>query len=717
MNSTTYLHFRDTALGHLYQGQLLDALHCLEGQLNFSEQGVLRDRLLTLREDYRLLLSYYKRGVSDPSRHVQREKLLARAFELSQLLHHRYTMQGSHYRAQIHRLCMGEQEERQRLLEVLSGDYGYEELFNVAWSSYGWSADIEVAATLFLLDDAQPYHRKTAFVGAMMLSLLATFEAARLEWLVSMLIDVVETPLYDRLLLGMVLVVQHSAAPLQLYPALMQRIKALAVSPRYVERMGELQLALVGTMESEHFTLKLLAEIAPKMEQAAKELKASEQPEGVMEVPPGWEQQQFSQTMMEVFEMYVRGVDTSFGAFRQLAKREPFFRHAAHWFGAYEASHPEVAGSPVDGDTLQFVLRSKSGDTDCFGTLKLFEAAQRLSQQTDAEANDDDAALTANQETPKHLPQFVFEVQEESEADTEMTPEEKKAFEAATQKNAHQRMLRGYLHDVYRFFHLFRHRHEGENPFRHSPLLVENVLLAPALKSEKLLLRTAHACYKLEQRAQAIALASRLPETERTLQLIATCQAELKDHEESIATSLRLLRLNNNSEPALRLLSAAYLHTEREEEALVHLLQLEALQPDDLEVAFRTGLTFMRVGLYEEGLERMYKIHYHEPERRQIKVNIGWALLNLRRWDEAEPVLMDLLSDAPTSNDYLNAGHVAWLRGDISMAATLYGEALNAMGQEQATADFFAADLKELRELGLTDEDFALMIDLINAGV
>lgn len=724
MNTTTYLNFRDSALEHLHKGQLLDALTSIEGQINFSGQLELRDRLITLREDYRLLLSYYKRGVNDPTRHGQRQQLLARAFELSQLLHHHRQMQGDTYRALTHRLAMGEREEREQLLRVLQEEHQYEDIFNVVWSSYGWSADIDAAATAFLLDGAQPYHRKTSLVAALMLSILSTFEAARLSWMVSMLINIVDTPLYDRLLTAVVFATIHHAESLALYPELARRIKNLFFDQRYATRIRELQQLLVGVLETQRFTQKMQTEIMPQMEKATQNLPLPENMEEMVELAQTPEHKEFAQTMIAVFQMHVRGVDTSYLAFQRLAERERFFRHAAHWFGAYEPTHPEVQACKAEHEMLNFVLQSKSSDTDRLGTLKLFETAQQLAAQhrasqeeEGAEAEEKEASPALEDALPKLPPQFVFEVQEEQDSAEPQTLEEKMAEQVAQQRKEDRQNLLGYLHDLYRYFHLFVHRHEGENPFRDNLLLLEHPLFAKVFAEERSIVRLAKACYALEQYATALALMQRLPETEKSLRFIAHCQYHLGERENCVESCLRLLQMKSDDEETLRMLIALYLRLQQEEEALVHLIHLESLLPDDLDLVLRTGLAFMRMGLYEDGLERMYKILYHEPERRDAKVCLGWALLNLRRLDEAEPILMALLNDQPTDNDYFNAAHLAWLRGDISAAAMLYAEALKLKEQTYAPADFFATDEKELRQLGFADEDFALMLDLINAAI
>ena len=66
------------------------------------------------------------------------------------------------------------------------------------------------------------------------------------------------------------------------------------------------------------------------------------------------------------------------------------------------------------------------------------------------------------------------------------------------------------------------------------------------------------------------------------------------------------------------------------------------------------------------------------------------------------------------AGDYYHAAHTAWALGKTEKAIEYYVNGLSIKGETHAGANFFDEDLRELRAIGWTDIDFALIRDLIN---
>ena len=69
-----------------------------------------------------------------------------------------------------------------------------------------------------------------------------------------------------------------------------------------------------------------------------------------------------------------------------------------------------------------------------------------------------------------------------------------------------------------------------------------------------------------------------------------------------------------------------------------------------------------------------------------------------------------MLGHAPSKADFLNAGHAAWLQGNVALAVERYRKATE--GDDDA-GDFLQEDLTLLREAGLSDMEIALMRDAV----
>ena len=150
------------------------------------------------------------------------------------------------------------------------------------------------------------------------------------------------------------------------------------------------------------------------------------------------------------------------------------------------------------------------------------------------------------------------------------------------------------------------------------------------------------------------------------------------------------------------------------EDALVHLIHLEAITPEDYDVLQQTAICFMYLELFNDALPRLQRMLYDSPDDLQAHRLCAWCLMMLHRFDDAARHYDHLLAHEPTANDFYNAGHNAWLSADVPTAVVLYSECLKARNLHFAPHDFFEEDRSDLITLGFSAQDFRLMIDLLN---
>ena len=72
-----------------------------------------------------------------------------------------------------------------------------------------------------------------------------------------------------------------------------------------------------------------------------------------------------------------------------------------------------------------------------------------------------------------------------------------------------------------------------------------------------------------------------------------------------------------------------------------------------------------------------------------------------------------IIEQKPLAIDYMNAGHVAWVMGDIQKAAVFYGKAITASGNRERFLEMFHKDEEALLTQGIREEDIPLMLDLL----
>lgn len=72
-----------------------------------------------------------------------------------------------------------------------------------------------------------------------------------------------------------------------------------------------------------------------------------------------------------------------------------------------------------------------------------------------------------------------------------------------------------------------------------------------------------------------------------------------------------------------------------------------------------------------------------------------------------------IIEHKPLAIDFMNAGHVAWVMGDIQKAASFYGKAITISGSREQFLGMFHKDEEPLLKQGIREEDIPLMLDLL----
>ena len=85
---------------------------------------------------------------------------------------------------------------------------------------------------------------------------------------------------------------------------------------------------------------------------------------------------------------------------------------------------------------------------------------------------------------------------------------------------------------------------------------------------------------------------------------------------------------------------------------------------------------------------------------------IGWCSFVSGKHEQAMKYYDKLLAVKPLATDYLNAGHVAWVLGNIEKAVGLYGKAMAESGSKDAFLEIFDRDRSSLLKQGIAGKKF-----------
>ena len=147
--------------------------------------------------------------------------------------------------------------------------------------------------------------------------------------------------------------------------------------------------------------------------------------------------------------------------------------------------------------------------------------------------------------------------------------------------------------------------------------------------------------------------------------------------------------------------------------AITYYKKVEEAAPEDTNVTFHIGSCLAELGQYEEALNYFFKLDFIENNCIKAWRGIGWCSFISQKHEQAMKYYEKIIEQKPLAIDYMNAGHVAWVMGDIQKAAVFYGKAITASGNRERFLEMFHKDEEALLTQGIREEDIPLMLDLL----
>ena len=711
MDTTVYLTLRDDFVKAIHNRQLLDALRALQGQLSWVGDWSSRQEHERIVTDYEHLLRDFRQGEASATYQERNERLFERTYLLGLSLHHAFTVE--HTQQLRAKLCQkyADQRLQQPLENVLCYEVDNHILFDRLYCAAPWTAEVVEAAEELMQHPNRSEDTRATVLSAVTLSLLASFDPTQCAWLLRLTEKSLPSLLRVRLCVGLVYIGIHQAAQIALFPSLVQQWKAWTNREVWQEDLRIVQSTMLASAQSR--------DTATDASQLMERLSQMPDPSNAQA------KQTFMREMASmVAERFVdgwAGVDIALAGFKQMYRRFPFFQDAANWFIPFSVQRPELQHlEEVGGRKLELQHRAL-GSTDLYIIAEMNLASKRFAERLPQEIKDKFEEVSAK--VPDESKDVVFHLEEEDTAMLTILRNHRKNSGVADLISTESQEFRalklaynGYIHDSYRFFHLFVDRNEGENPYRDNLLLRDSILFRGAFEDEASLAVLGQLSFAIKDYRHALIFFQLLPKEHRDVRLrLAQCHHATGDYAEA-ALLLEKLVEEEDDESLLRLLSHCYDALHRHEDALVAWIRLEQLNPENLEIAETLAQRFFDLQLYSDALEQVHKILYHKSEDWDALLLKAQCYLLMGRLEEAQNQYAVLLEKAPDHLDVLkNAAHCALLLGDIAMAARLYMAHLEQEQLKYVQEDFFAHALTHLHAVGFSPQLATFMRDLLNS--
>ncbi len=676
----------------------LDSIRGLAADLSAAEES---DAAGRLAEEYGMLLDYMTRGADDPQRGKMYADFLRRAEELCDSLLRKSLLAGKET-DYARTYTSAYLEDFTDLAADLRPGADYRAVFDAIWTAPPLSAAGRAAVEAYFTTPDTPLFQRCTAVGALTLSAVQIFDAARLCLLAS-LCKSGEAAIRARAMTGLCLALAVHADRLarRPYPALTAQLQLLTDDPARADELEEVQTQLLLALDTKEIERKISEQIMPEVKKRLTDLKLDRSlgkggnpaedlagiatnPEWADKAANSEEVRRITHHMHEIYDMQQRGADIFIGSFRSLKQRFPFFATAANWFCPFSQSNPALPNADTNKDILALLTTvSFLCDSDKYSVVLMASIAP-------------EAIRTSG------MPEMASKAQALAATDGD-------AFATASFSDA----LRSCVQDLYRFFNLFPHRGGMENPFAHDLSVLQSPLLCGVLRDKSRTLRLADFCCGASRYEDTLRLYAFLPEKEWTAdiwQKHGFCLQKTGQTAKAVESYRRALDLQPASAWTLRSLASCHTALQQYGEALKCHRRLQELPggADDASLALAEGECLIRLRRHEDALAPLFKADYLRAAHPRTLRALAWCHLVLGRHDRAERYYVQILGGEPSPDDFLNAGHAALLSGRTAEAVRRYARHLTLRGTD-APRDFLSDDSEMLAAAGLSATDMKLL--------
>lgn len=709
------------------QKRLKEALAQLESFLWKCPDWSLRTRLEQVQTSYSYMLQYMRQGIEDPERKKLYLKLLTDTFEIADQarvallddISSRY-----YHECRIHRtealtpyttgmilhilesfnddLAVSGLVSEQNMNEVLKRHEDTQKfMFLQTWTNSAWTPEDESDAQAMLKSELMPVHDLCLFTSAVMLSLMECFDIRKLFWLMDAYRHT-NVQVSQRALVGLVFILYIYAARLEFYPGIVNRIAQLTDDTSFRQDVLRIHIQILLSQETEKIDKKMREEIIPEMlkNMPMRNMKFGfeESDEEKDDINPDWadaiEKSGLGDKIREMNELQLEGADVYMSTFANL-KLYPFFREPHNWFYPFDKQHSSVINEYRNNDSLlDLILQSGffcNGDKySLFFTMQQLPPNQRnmmLSQLTDQQQQ---------------------ELADQSKAET------LKKFAERPDTVSNQ-----YLHDLYRFFKLSPRRKEFRNIFKENIMLYDVPALKSYLTDAAAIRSLADFHFRKQHWEQAAGLYESISDNGEPELQAEICQKlgyslqKLKRYERAIASYLRADLISPNNLWTNRHLAICYRIDRQFTHALEYYRKVEEVSPDNHKVVFYIGSCLAELNNFEEALKYFFKLDFLEPASIKAWRAIGWCSFMTFKNEQAMRYYDKVIGKKPLPVDYLNAGHAAWVSGNMEKALAHYSKAVELYGSKDLFLEAFRKDENLIIERGVASSDIPLVLDLI----
>lgn len=685
----------------------------------------LKSQIEAQQTTYHYMLQYTEMGTQDPQREAIYQQLLCKGYELADKTYflkeqekaygyfadkfRKFAQTPAHSFKEIGFMLEAAkqpsftpqtpEEENQVLQNYTLHQNTVDELFNKIWVSTQWSEEELQEARELLSSSSMAANDRAVMVSAVTLSLLQLFDQRKFLLLLFAYQQDPEPTVTQRALTGIALATYFQSDRVRLYPELVSALKLMEDDDTVLKQLHDIQIIFLLSRETEKIDKKMREEIIPHIMRNPKlrdpELKVIDM-EDLEDLNPEWKKdmEQMNQQIHELGELQMEGADTYMMAFSQL-KTFPFFQEAAHWFYLFSLKVPDLykiyKGTPLNEKSLLGLMVNSPAfcDSDKFSFCLALQS----------------------------LPQDQQTLMRSKLGGDEMMPSQNELNQMLEEQKLNA-LQRQYIHNLYRFYKLWRFKQEMHDIFKDQLDFWNNDLLRPLLLKGEYHGQIAGYLFSKGYMTEAAhlyeTLAEKDPAHAETWQKLGFAYQKDKNYEKAIRAYLQADALKANHTWTLKQLAQCYKLSGEYAQAATFYRKVLETDPDNLHLLMQTGQCLTALKNYPEAIKVFYKVEFMETHPEKARRAIGWCYFMSGKYEEALRIYEKLLAlETPQVNDWLNSGHVYLAMGNIPQALTHYRKAQAGCESEEDFIALFLADKAALESQKVAESQIYLIADIL----
>ena len=719
--------------------RILDALHMLEQLIRYTEKNYFIVQLEKHKETYSNILKYSFSGIDDPERKKIYNHLLVSVLQLgdqvkeniltdisdAQTYRTKWKLTYDTSRETDHELKEEGDLSFEKSLENFKSlvtqthsdseqespelDQKREEIFKLLWLADFYSESEKEAIQNFNADSSISWVHKSVLLSGITLSLLRCFDPQKFILLFDLYREG-ETQVWQRALVGLLLMIYMYDDRLELYPEIQNRLSTLQDEGSHEKNIEAVILQLIRSKETKKITRKWEEEILPEMLKVAPKIREKLDLDNIFNDPgfedknPDWENF-FQETpdlmdkLQEFSKMQMEGSDVFLSAFSRL-KQFPFFNQISHWFLPFYQHYKEVA-EVADNEQQP-------------GSNKFLDALENSAFM----CNSDKYSFIFN---IKHIPsahkEQMMQMMNSEISQMGEISEEDQMLDSFNQTKG---IITQYIQDLYRFFKLYPRKDEFRDIFEEKLDIHNTRQFNKIVNSNKILRNVAEFYFQKNYFEEALdvynPLLKEITDDGELYEKAGYCYQMQKQYQHALTYYKKAELFDKNKSWVLRKIALCYRYLNQHEEALTYYHQAEQIEPDNLHIQAFIGHTCLEMQKYEEALKYYFKVEYLAPENVKIRRPIAWCSFALGKFDTALNYYQKILAQQENLFDYVGFAHVNWCKGETEKAIESYYSAFKLSNLDfKEFRKAFEDDREMLIKHGIDSFDIPIMLDYIKS--